>query len=232
MPYAKRKRKNPRRKARRNYYRRKKNYNQITNISRSPIAKRALLKLRYYEDIILPQPVVGAASNYFFRCNSLFDPNYTGIGHQPLGYDEFSQFYNHYTVLSAKATVKFTPDWSSTGVDNCRFAIAVSPDTTAVVDNEKLFSQPSTKWKHCSTQKDMTTISKTFSTKNYFGLSKGNIVGNDKFQASINANPNEQAFFRLSCSPIHGSVQAPAAYASIMIEYLIVMSEPKVLNLS
>lgn len=42
-----------------------------------------------------------------FRTASLFDPDRTGVGHQPLFYDEMSAIYNQYRVLGAKCRVRF-----------------------------------------------------------------------------------------------------------------------------
>jgi hypothetical protein len=37
--------------------------------------------------------------------NSLFDPNQTGVGHQPYGFDQLSSFYQQYIVHSFKVTL-------------------------------------------------------------------------------------------------------------------------------
>ena len=42
-----------------------------------------------------------------FRTSSLYDPDRTGTGHQPLFYDEMSTIYNQYRVLGAKCTIRF-----------------------------------------------------------------------------------------------------------------------------
>lgn len=39
--------------------------------------------------------------------NSLFDPDTTGVGHQPRGYDQFSALYANYVVFSSSITVQF-----------------------------------------------------------------------------------------------------------------------------
>lgn len=41
-----------------------------------------------------------------YSMNSLFDPDVTGVGAQPLGYDQWSQFYTNYQVLGCKITIQ------------------------------------------------------------------------------------------------------------------------------
>lgn len=44
---------------------------------------------------------------YTFAGNSLYDPDATSTGHQPLYFDQNMQVYSKYKVLSAKVTVRF-----------------------------------------------------------------------------------------------------------------------------
>lgn len=64
-------------------------------------------KLRYSTTFQLTC-TAGATATYVFRANDLFDPDYTGTGHQPMGFDQMILFYNHFVVTSAKikATVR------------------------------------------------------------------------------------------------------------------------------
>jgi len=39
-----------------------------------------------------------AAAPQQFRCNSIFDVDYTGVGHQPYGHDQYATIYNSYFV--------------------------------------------------------------------------------------------------------------------------------------
>lgn len=68
---------------------------------------KLLTKLRY-SDFHAVTSTSGAVGTYVFRWNSTFDPNYTGTGHQPLYRDNYASVYDHYSVISARAIVRFT----------------------------------------------------------------------------------------------------------------------------
>jgi len=59
--------------------------------------------LRYHE---ITTVVPGAVTYYQVKCNSLYDPNSTGTGHQPQGFDQLMGLYDHYTVLKSKITFR------------------------------------------------------------------------------------------------------------------------------
>lgn len=44
-------------------------------------------------------------SQYAFTVNGMFDPDVTGVGLQPMGFDEWTAFYTHYEVLASTITV-------------------------------------------------------------------------------------------------------------------------------
>lgn len=62
--------------------------------------------LRYHDSVTLTS-TAGAVNNYVFRANDLFDPNFTGTGHQPMGFDQMMVFYNHFAVDKCKIVVNF-----------------------------------------------------------------------------------------------------------------------------
>lgn len=66
------------------------------------------LVVHKYVDTFTTTAAAGAGLPMFyqFRANSTYDPDYTGVGHQPLYRDEMYTQYTNYTVLSA--TIKIT----------------------------------------------------------------------------------------------------------------------------
>jgi len=70
-------------------------------------------RLRYADQFTLTS-ILNTYVDNTFRCNSLFDPDYTGIGHQPMYFDQMcgtsgTAPYGKYRVLGAKIKVTFSP---------------------------------------------------------------------------------------------------------------------------
>lgn len=65
-------------------------------------------KMLYSSDTAIT--LASAAANpgvHVFSCNGLFDPDVTGTGHQPRGFDQLMLFYDHYVVQKARVSVRF-----------------------------------------------------------------------------------------------------------------------------
>lgn len=85
----------------------KKNYRRNSYVpSVVNLFGRKKVKLEYVETIILSSDSSGAlqgytGSEYVWNLNSLYDPNQTGTGHQPYGFDQLKLLYQLYTVYGA-----------------------------------------------------------------------------------------------------------------------------------
>jgi hypothetical protein len=44
-------------------------------------------------------------ASYVYRGNSVYDPDYSGVGHQPTGFDNLATLYSRYRVLSSDITI-------------------------------------------------------------------------------------------------------------------------------
>lgn len=61
-----------------------------------------------------------------FRANSLFDPDFTGVGAQPLGFDQWSALYSTYRVISCHYDITFS---NGTG-GSCVVGVVKTPNST------------------------------------------------------------------------------------------------------
>jgi hypothetical protein len=76
------------------------------SLSQNVLPRRLQRTLRYAETLAYTTGAAGVVGTInLFRLNSLFDPNQTGVGHQPYGFDQLSLFYQQYIVHSYKVTI-------------------------------------------------------------------------------------------------------------------------------
>lgn len=69
-----------------------------------PFPAKGHYVLRYSDQITL-NPTAGQTANYFFQANSIYDPDASGVGHQPYGHDNLQNIYKHYVVDKAVLTL-------------------------------------------------------------------------------------------------------------------------------
>uniref|UniRef100_UPI00404823FF hypothetical protein n=1 Tax=Shewanella sp. TaxID=50422 RepID=UPI00404823FF len=195
--------------------------------------KTNAVKLRYVEHVTLDAGI-GAIASYAYRANSCFDPNYTGTGHQPNGFDQWSTFYNHYIVVGAlmKATFTMADATAAGGIAMC--GIFLSDDTTHSTDPLLLMEQSQNRRKltHYSVNSGRPrTVRKGYSAKKFFNVT--NVTDNwTRLGATISASPSEVAFFIPWTANPNAAVDPPAMSVLIEIDFICIFSEPKELAYS
>lgn len=96
-----------------------------------PIARSYEYVGRYFDTGILNNPGVSAASWQVFNLSSLFDPDTTGVGHQPIGFDQLMPLYDHYTVHHVEVRVTF----SSADATNAQIVVLSLQDKAGTTTN-------------------------------------------------------------------------------------------------
>lgn len=89
--------------ARRNYLKRKTAYRFSKQITMGNFPPRKTVMLKYVSNFSL-NPSSSASDVHVFRVNSVYNPDYTASGHQPMFYDNYSTLYQRYKVNYAKIT--------------------------------------------------------------------------------------------------------------------------------
>ncbi|AJD07499.1 putative capsid protein [Odonata-associated circular virus-19] len=94
------------------------------------IAPRYITTLKYCERDSVVTSVSGASGADLYNLNSIFDPDRTGTGHQPLGHDQLQLLYNRYRVFGVSWRVTFyQPGAGVAGL------FAVFPQNNALTQN-------------------------------------------------------------------------------------------------
>lgn len=189
---------------------------------------KLLLKLNYVDKYDLNPGTGGAISTQVIRCNDIYDPDYTGTGHQPMGRDEMMAFYNHYSVIGAKVTARFCNNDSA----RSQFVgIYVSDSSTSETDYRVIMENNMGVCKYLEAFKGggaKCTLSHKFSTKKFFSRSP---LTNKDLIGSYGASPVEKAYFHIFATNLNG-IDSDNVECVVKIEYLVVLTSPKNLGLS
>lgn len=169
----------------------------------------------------------GAAANaYVFSANGLYDPDISGAGHQPIGFDQLMALYEHYTVTNCKITVNFVNESAS---ENCYVGIAIFPDATVETGATKLIENGLMK-RGWLAAKDSNSKSQCILSHNV-KISKMNgrpesIVGDDLFRGDTASNPTEQTYLHLFLYNL-ATINSVTVRFDAIIEYDAVFTEPR-----
>ena len=179
-------RRRPARRARRAAPRR-----QLTNVNRSlqPIPSRYICKMKYSE--IVTTNTVGNVGQYIFNLNSLFDPNRTGFGHQPYGFDTLATLYNKYRVVSCGWRIQ-----RAAGISDISPAVLVGcmPSNDLNIDfSDFSFMRENPRTKYILQNPGATAL--TLSGKSYLpslmGRTNSQYMADDKYAADVLSSPAE-----------------------------------------
>lgn len=236
--YVKKYRKSPR------TYRRKRYVKKTGATPRSVIPingfpNSMLVRMKYVQSVVL-NPDGIAPVLYQFRCNSIYDPDYTGTGHQPRSSDEFAQIYKHYNVISSKITVRCNPS-TSTNTVPCVWGVV---QTTAPADLVGLTRDSIIETCKSSINRYKVaggdasfgnggnlTQKAYWSARKEYGLKKGQVATYQPNSADFGASPTRSPVFTIWCD--HSALNDPNPQEwTVQIDYLVLLTERYLLNAS
>lgn len=179
-------------------------------------------KLRYVDKFTIDPSFSSAIGAHRFRANGCFDPDHTGTGHQPLGFDQYMAMYDHFKVLSSKITIHVvgggdgvTPSFVT--------GIYLDDDSSAIFDSNNMIEQGLTSFKvvNAGRTSPPAKISKSFNSDTFFGDQK---MARDLMGTEV-ADPMEEAFFTIFVQAIENSVDVSPVTYHVMIDYVVSFSE-------
>lgn len=196
--------------------------------------KQTTVKLRYITRLTLSPAAGGLTAHSVYRANGPFDPDQSGIGHQPQGYDQWTAFYNHQVVLASKIKATFSISGTdTTGGMVCGIQLRdVSTFNDAEFDRNVENVTTTHKVGSYYTGANVPVIvSKNFNAKRFFNLTdvKDNI---SRVGSSVLSAPTEEAFFTVFVGSSNSVVNPGTVHALVQLEYDVLFSEPKLLPIS
>lgn len=177
-------------------------------LSSDPIKPRMSCKLSYSDSITLTTGTAGIyGSEQVYRLNSLFDPDLTSAGHQPLFFDQLSAMYNQYMVRGCKLELTFT-DPSADGLEVAA-CIQNSRESYAIASKS-----PGTLGEQCmtvvkplnNTGNQVTKIESYVDLRRVEGVTKTQFEGNlSQYSAVTAASPTLTPYLRFAVASLRAT---------------------------
>lgn len=196
----------------------RKGYKTNNNLkSLNPIAQRYICKMKYAE-VVSSALGGGTYGLYALNLNSIFDPNRTGVGHQPYGHDTFSTMYNRYRVISCNYRVFVSSS------DGAAVQLAVQPTNEAIAPTSvsEVRENPRSRY---TLQGAAGSPVKVISGKVYIpslmGRTAPQYMADDRYQAQFGTSPSEIALLNIYSSLLTEATSTAVHTYNVELTYTV-----------
>lgn len=174
---------------------------RTVNVNRSlqPIPQRYICKMKYCET-----NVSGALNGqYVYNINSVYDPDRTGIGHQPYGFDNLANLYNRYRVIKCGWRIE-----SPLGdTDSPRSIHAIASNDPSITWGTASYIRENPRCKYITVVPGGTakTLSGWVTMPSLTGRTTAQYMADDRYQAQVTTSPAEEALLYVFVSNVNGN---------------------------
>lgn len=193
------------------------------------LGNRYLTRFKYCDQIEL-NATSGVPAVHSFRINSLYDPDATATGHQPIGFDQLMPFYTHYTVIGAKLSATFvSSDLSSATQGAAICGIELSGSSTPTTTLNDIFEQGRTSYKVMTggNSTGKVTVVKKVGLSKFLGQ---NVMDEDANAGTESTNPGEIVWMHVFVAPTDVGISTYTSNILIKLDQLAILHEPKPLG--
>lgn len=214
-----RKRRQPR------YYQRmpKRNRVFVARGLRAPVPYKLSTAMIYNERVTL-SPSLGLPGVHVFSANGTFDPNITGVGHQPRGFDQMMALYDHNVVIYSEICVDYHPQNAGATITPAIAIVALRDFSSVSLNRDDYIELSDTVWKTTSPQGSATRIKMAENPNKFLG--RGSPLSDPDLKNSNSSNATEQAYWHVALANATGTDPSSIS-VNVVIKYTVVFLEPK-----
>lgn len=178
-----------------------------------------------YQDIVSPTAALNTWARQY-RLTSLFDPDASGVGNQPLAFDEWMRLYLNYRVESCSYRLEV-----STRTANGQISVAAAPygGGTVITDPEVIATLPMAKTASSMNGAEAAVVSGKVHASLVYGVPKGAIATNDQFWGTSSTNPTLETILNIAATT---SGASDVATYKVVMKFRVVFFRPGLVLLS
>jgi hypothetical protein len=178
-----------------------------------------------YQDIVSPTAALNTWARQY-RLTSLFDPDASGVGNQPLAFDEWMRLYLNYRVECASYRVEV-----STRTANGQISVAAAPygGGTVITDPEVIATLPMAKTASSMNGSEPAVLSGKVHASMVYGVPKSAIATNDQFWGTASTNPTLETILNIAATT---SGATDVATYKVVLKFRVVFFRPGLVLLS
>lgn len=186
------------------------------------IADKQYLKLKYNSQF---QFSGGSVGSYVYAGNAPYDPNVTGVGGQPQGFDQWNGFYTKYRVKASKIKLIFVEGGAGAGAlrQYSVMPVTAAQQTTITSQNPLVVSmQPKSRTTFSNVNVGagaITQLRHYAKSKDIFGVSSATIQ-DEEYAALFTANPLSQWNWVIVNRALDNS-SGPTVYVQVQLTYYL-----------
>lgn len=199
--------------------------------SLAPIPPRFVTKMKYAETFTL---VGTGMRSQAMNLNSLFDPNRTGTGHQPYGFDQLcgpagTALYNRYRVYRVDYVLSVAND-----TYNIQYAVLNTNDTPTIINNvSEARENPRCKYSVQNPNGTLKVMKGSLNIASLMGRTKAQYTAADSYQSVYNSSPSELALLNILVQGLNDDAGVSMTHSvNLLLTYHVELFDPHVLDQS
>lgn len=203
--------------------RNKSKYYSTSSMPRTLRAPALFTKMKYCAQISITTASVPII--HVFRGNGMFDPDFTGAGHQPMGFDQYAMLYNKWIVYGSSIKLVGSSDSVSANI-----YFGVCPQKTATFGGSLFEAQERNNSKYRVTTHERPQTLRAYQTSGgMLGINK-NALLNDwgDYGGKTTVDPSQQWYWVIYAQD-NNLVTNSTLRVNVELTYYVKLMEPKTL---
>lgn len=191
-------------------YKKKRNYKKkvmkrlmkpkIKRLYKVALPNQQFFKLKYDGILTYSNSSMNNIS-YLFRLNDLYDPDYSGGGHQPFYFDQLCTTYTNFYVYGSSIAITCSP--ASLQVPLFFSVTPYISSTYTINDYTEVMENKRARYAIQPVGSQITKTIKSFAkTSSVLSVSSKEILNDDKYKCTASSSPTNQCYWHIKYGPL------------------------------